>query len=156
MANMTNDRRYIFSAANLPERQWHVLAILRSYWNTHYPRRLESSKFRILGNGALGVATACASRRLWSQWRQVLFRNTTNLLSIKVATCFDSRSHHQANYRTTFEIHQVKVQIFGIPKCLRHSNKSNNQIHQPLRFIGRHLDTTQHVSDICLSIIRSL
>ena len=25
-------------------------------------------------------------------------QNTTNLLSIKVATCFDSRSHHQANY----------------------------------------------------------
>jgi len=24
-------------------------------------------------------------------------QNTTNLLSIKVATCFDSRSHYQAN-----------------------------------------------------------
>jgi hypothetical protein len=24
--------------------------------------------------------------------------NTNNLLSIKLATCFDSRSHHQANY----------------------------------------------------------
>jgi len=25
-------------------------------------------------------------------------QSTTNLLSVKVATCFDSRSHHQANY----------------------------------------------------------
>jgi len=46
-------------------------------------------------------------------------QNTTNLLSIKVATCFDSRSHHQANYWTMFEVHQVKVHIFGIPKCLQ-------------------------------------
>jgi len=28
-------------------------------------------------------------------------QNTTNLLSIKVAICFDPRSHHQANYRTS-------------------------------------------------------
>jgi len=40
-------------------------------------------------------------------------------MSIKVVTCFDSRSHHQANYRTMFEVHQVKVHIFGIPKCLQ-------------------------------------
>jgi len=36
-------------------------------------------------------------------------QNTTILLSIKVVTCFDSRSHHQANYWTMFEVHQVKV-----------------------------------------------
>ena len=44
-------------------------------------------------------------------------QNTTNLLSIKVATCFDSRSHHKANYWIMFEVHQVKVHIFGIQKC---------------------------------------
>jgi hypothetical protein len=36
-------------------------------------------------------------------------QNTTNLLSIKVATRFDSRSHHQANYWTMYEVHEVKV-----------------------------------------------
>jgi len=43
-------------------------------------------------------------------------QNTTNLISIKGATCFDSRSHHQANYLTVFEVQQVKVHIFEIPK----------------------------------------
>jgi len=28
-------------------------------------------------------------------------------------------SHHQFNYWTMFEVHQVKVHIFGIPKCLQ-------------------------------------
>jgi predicted DCC family thiol-disulfide oxidoreductase YuxK len=43
-------------------------------------------------------------------------QNTTNLLSIiDVATCFDSQSHHQANYWTMFRVHQVKVHTFGIP-----------------------------------------
>jgi len=47
-------------------------------------------------------------------------QNTTNLLSIiNVATCFDSRSHHQANYWTMFVVHQLKVHILGIPKCLQ-------------------------------------
>ena len=34
-------------------------------------------------------------------------QNTTNLLSIKVATCFDSRSQHQANYWTMYEVHYI-------------------------------------------------
>ena len=56
-------------------------------------------------------------------------RNTTNLLSIKVATCFDSRSHHKANYWTMFEVRQVKVHIFGIPKCLRQwENVGTNEV----------------------------
>ena len=46
-------------------------------------------------------------------------QNTTNLLPIKVATCFDSRSHHQANYWTMYEVQEVKVHIFGIPKYLQ-------------------------------------
>jgi hypothetical protein len=46
-------------------------------------------------------------------------QNTTNLLSTNVATCFDSRSHHQVNYWTMFEVHQVKVHIFGTSKCLQ-------------------------------------
>ena len=46
-------------------------------------------------------------------------QNTTNLLSIKMATCFDSQSHHQANYRTMLKVHEVKVHIFGTPKCLQ-------------------------------------
>jgi len=47
-------------------------------------------------------------------------QNTTNLLSIiNMATCFDSQSHHQANYWTMFEVQQVKVHTFGIPKYLQ-------------------------------------
>jgi len=56
-------------------------------------------------------------------------QNTTNLLSIKVATCFDLRLHHQANYRTMYEVHQVKVHILGIPKCLQQwENVGTNEV----------------------------
>jgi hypothetical protein len=49
-------------------------------------------------------------------------QNTTILLLIKVATCFDSRSH-QANCWTIYVVHQVKVHIFGIPKYLQQWEK---------------------------------
>ena len=56
------------------------------------------------------------SRCVFTKYSKSRFsQNTTNLLSIKVATYFDSRSHHQVNYWTMFELHQVKVHIFGIP-----------------------------------------
>jgi len=60
------------------------------------------------------------SRCVFTKYSKSRFsQNTTNLLSNKVATCFDSRSHHQANYWTMYEVRQVKVHIFGIPKCLQ-------------------------------------
>jgi len=39
-------------------------------------------------------------------------QNTTNLLSVNVATCFDSSSYYQANCWTMFKVHQVKVHIW--------------------------------------------
>jgi len=52
------------------------------------------------------------SRCVFTKYSNSKFsQNTTILLSIKVVTCFDSRSHHQANYWTMFEVHQVKVQV---------------------------------------------
>ena len=56
-------------------------------------------------------------------------QNTTNLLSIiNVATCFDSQSHHLANHWTVFKVHQVKVHIFGIRKCLQEHEESVNTV----------------------------
>jgi hypothetical protein len=52
-------------------------------------------------------------------------QNTADLLSIKVATCFDSRSHHQANYWIMYEVHQVKVHIFGIPNMCTFTKTDN-------------------------------
>ena len=61
-----------------------------------------------------------STRCVFSKYSKSKFsKNTTDLLSIRVATCFDSGSHHQANYWTMFEVHQVKLHIFGIPKCLQ-------------------------------------
>jgi hypothetical protein len=52
-------------------------------------------------------------------FQQQVQSKQTNLLSFKVATCFDSRSHHQTNYWIMSEVHQVKVHIFGIQKYLQ-------------------------------------
>ena len=53
------------------------------------------------------------SRCVFTKYSNSKFsQNTTNLLPIKVATCLDSRSHHQANYWTMFEAHQVKGHIW--------------------------------------------
>jgi len=70
------------------------------------------------------------SRRVFTKYSKSKFsQNTTNILSIKVATCFDSSSHHQANYWTMHEVHQVKVHIFGIPKYLQQwGNVGTNEV----------------------------
>ena len=65
------------------------------------------------------------SRCVFTNYSKSQFsQNTTNLLSIKVATCFDSRSRHQASYWTMFEEHQVKVYIWD-PKCLQQCENVN-------------------------------
>jgi hypothetical protein len=38
----------------------------------------------------------------------------------------------------------------------QHSNKSNNQMHQSLRFIARRSNRAQHISGILLPIVRRL
>jgi hypothetical protein len=70
------------------------------------------------------------SRCVFTKYSKSKFsQNTTILLSIKVATRFDSRSHHQANYWTMCEVQQVKVHVSGIPKCLQQwENVGTNEV----------------------------
>jgi hypothetical protein len=55
-------------------------------------------------------------------------QNTTNLFSVKVAKYFDSRSQHQANFWTTYKVHQVKVHIFEIPKMCTFTFCTSNMV----------------------------
>ena len=55
-------------------------------------------------------------------------QNTTNLLSIKLATCFDSKGHHQANYWTMFKVHQETTHIFRISKCLQGKTHEHKKV----------------------------
>jgi hypothetical protein len=71
------------------------------------------------------------SRCVFTKYTKSKFsQNTANLLSIKVATCFDSRSRHQASYKTMFQVHQVKVHFFGIAKYLQlWENVDTNEVY---------------------------
>ena len=55
---MTNDRRYIFCAANLPEWQWHTLPVLHPYWDTQNPLRIYINNLLYTGHlSVMGLLT---------------------------------------------------------------------------------------------------
>jgi hypothetical protein len=62
----------------------------------------------------LKYTSSCVEQTTNQRYSKSKFgQNTTNLLSIEVATCFDSRSHHQANYWTTYEVRQRFQNVYN-------------------------------------------
>ena len=93
------------------------------FFRSHYPVvSARDVKYRsTLQNSLLSKIMGYRALKLQRKdYSRLSCQNITNLLSIiNVETCFDSQIHHQANYWTMFKVHQVKVHIFGIPKCLQ-------------------------------------